>query len=466
VTATPPLGTLGALTWYFAEGWTGPGFDEYLTIQNPNPTDATVRITYFLSSGGPVEKTVTVAGSSRYTVTVHETQDGVGRNDGLGWPVSAKVESTNDVGIIVERPMYFRYSGDPALGTVDGGHNVLGVQSPRQTWLFAEGWTGPGFDQYLTIMNPWTEDAPVTITYFLNGSQTQVERRITVRAASRYTVTVHDLREGVGRDQEVSARVETSLAGGVVVERPMYFRYVGSLGGVPGGHNVMGAAAARTTWFFPDGITDAGYDEYLTIMNGTATAANVRLTYYVVGESTPRVKTITVAANSRDTVVVHDSAEGVGRGVHHGTMLESTNGVPLVVERPLYFRHNGSAGVVPGGDTVMGVDVARQRFFFAEGYTGPGFDEYLVILNPAATTANVQITYVRSSGPPIVKTLTVPGASRVTVAVHDTSQGVGRDQAVSALVESTNGVGIVVERPIFFDYHGTLGGHTIVGWSP
>jgi hypothetical protein len=34
-----------ARTWYFAEGYTGPGFDEHLTIQNPNGGPATVDIT-------------------------------------------------------------------------------------------------------------------------------------------------------------------------------------------------------------------------------------------------------------------------------------------------------------------------------------------------------------------------------------------------------------------------------------
>ena len=48
--------------------------------------------------------------------------------------------------------MYFTYNG-----AITGGHNVMGVQAPRQSWLFAEGYTGAGFDEYLTLLNPNSE---------------------------------------------------------------------------------------------------------------------------------------------------------------------------------------------------------------------------------------------------------------------------------------------------------------------
>ena len=205
----PPPGTVGATTWYFAEGYTATGFDEYLTIQNPNATAAQIAITYFLNGAPTVTKNINVPANSRYTVAVHEPAEGVGRNGGAGWQVSAKLVVTNGIGVVVERPMYFTY-----LGAITGGHNVLGATAPRQTWLFAEGYTGTGFDEYLTIQNPNPAAAPVKITYFLGGGQAPVVKDINVPANSRYTVTVHDAAEGVGRNQEVSAKVETTLAGG------------------------------------------------------------------------------------------------------------------------------------------------------------------------------------------------------------------------------------------------------------
>jgi hypothetical protein len=458
--ATPPTPTtIGALAWYFAEGWTGPGFDEYLTIQNPNASAASVRITYYLTGSPPVVKTFSVAGNSRDTVTVHDDGRGVGRNGGKGWPVSAKVESINGVGIVVERPMYFRY------GTgIDGGHNVMGVQEPRQAWYFAEGWTGTGFDEYLTVMNPNDQEVPVTIDYFLDNAPS-IQKHTVVPRNSRYTVTVHGTSEGVGRDKAVSARVTTTHSGGIVVERPIYFQYVGSLGGVTGGHNVMGAAEPQAAWYFPDGNTTTGYDQYLTLMNTTNERSDVRLTYYT-GANPPPTRTIAVPANSRRTVNVHEATDGVGRGLRLGTKVETTNGVSLVVERPLYFRYHAT---VDGGHDIMGAPQPAPTWLFAEGYTGTGFDEELVILNPGAVPADVTITYYRGPGKgPLTRQLTVGAYSRRAVQVHDLSLGVGRDEAVSAKVESTN-VDIVVERPMYFRYVAAFtanGGHTVMGYVP
>ncbi len=115
----------------------------------------------------------------------------------------------------------------------------------------------------------------------------------------------------------------------------------------------------------------------------------------------------------------------------------------------------------------MGAGTPRQVWYFAEGYTGAGFDEYLTIQNPTSSPASLTITYYLADGTTPTRTLTVAPTSRATVAVHEAAQGVGRGQAVSAKVESTNGVGIVVERPMYFTYgNGITGGHTVMGYAP
>jgi hypothetical protein len=62
---------------------------------------------------------------------------------------------------------------------------------------------------------------------------------VVVAPTSRATLAVHDTTAGgVGRNKEVAARVTTTAAGGIVVERVMYFRY-GS--GITGGTATLGA---------------------------------------------------------------------------------------------------------------------------------------------------------------------------------------------------------------------------------
>ena len=70
--ATPPAATQGAPTWYFAEGYTGPGFDEYLVVFNPNPMVAAVTITYYLGTGATATRALAVAAGARATVAVHD----------------------------------------------------------------------------------------------------------------------------------------------------------------------------------------------------------------------------------------------------------------------------------------------------------------------------------------------------------------------------------------------------------
>jgi hypothetical protein len=306
-----------------------------------------VRITYYLGSGAPVVKELTVPASRRATVAVHESELGVGR----GQAVSAKVEVTNGVGIVAERPIYFRYRGSTL--SVDGGHNALGAVEPQPTWYFAEGYTAPEFDEYLTIMNPSNSDASVRITYYLKTSG-PVVKTLTAPANRRTTVAVHASALGVGRGQDVSAKVESTNGVGLVVERPMYFYYLGIVGE---GHNALGATAPRTIWLFAEGYTGPGFDEYLTIQNPSASAASVRLTYYLASGG-PIVKTITAPANARTTVFVNDSASGAGASQIVSTKVESTNGVGLVVERPMYFLYDIAYGArsyrIGGAHNVMG----------------------------------------------------------------------------------------------------------------
>jgi hypothetical protein len=216
-------------TWYFAEGYTGAGFDEYLTILNPNDGPAAVTLTYYLSDSAPRTKSLTVQGRTRATVAVHEASLGVGRDH----EAAVVATTTHPGGIVVERPIYFTYGQG-----VDGGHNALGASETDLLWYFAEGYTGAGFDAYLALLNPNAGPAGVLITfYFADGSTT--DRAVTVPGAARATVAVHDATAGVGRRREVAARVVTTNPGGIVVERPTYFTYGA---GVTGGHTVVGYA--------------------------------------------------------------------------------------------------------------------------------------------------------------------------------------------------------------------------------
>jgi hypothetical protein len=101
-------------TFYFAEGYTGEGFEEWLCIQNPGVAPVNVIITYYPEGGeAPITKVAPpIAAYSRYTVYVNEYA-------GTGLSISA--EAGSDQPVIVERPMYFNFQGKWT-----GGHDVVG----------------------------------------------------------------------------------------------------------------------------------------------------------------------------------------------------------------------------------------------------------------------------------------------------------------------------------------------------
>ncbi|MBU4489029.1 MAG: hypothetical protein KKE79_00150, partial [Actinobacteria bacterium] len=60
-------------TWYFAEGTTREGFEEWLTLQNPGAQEATTTITYMFSDGTTQEQMVKLPPNSRTTVGVNQS---------------------------------------------------------------------------------------------------------------------------------------------------------------------------------------------------------------------------------------------------------------------------------------------------------------------------------------------------------------------------------------------------------
>ncbi|MEJ5186312.1 MAG: hypothetical protein WHT46_04460 [Candidatus Geothermincolales bacterium] len=117
---------VGALRWYFAEGYTGPGFEEWILIFNP-PKEiggsgrvAMVRLGYYGNNGLLTHSYVQLEPGCRATVNVNEELSKVNYKG----DVSIVVLSTeNNAPIICERAMYYNYKG-----IITGGSQVLGYQ--------------------------------------------------------------------------------------------------------------------------------------------------------------------------------------------------------------------------------------------------------------------------------------------------------------------------------------------------
>jgi hypothetical protein len=427
------IGASGASkTWYFAEGTTRPGFEEWLCIANTNQQAVNAVLNYMLTDGQSIVKTYQLPPTSRTTVDVRKDVP-------AGVDVSVAVSA--DLPVVAERPMYFRYNG-----TVTGGHDVVGATEARQSWYFAEGTCRPGFDSYLCVQNPGP-GTKVTITYMLGDGTTRT-RTDEVPAYSRRTYPAAETL-GTGDDpaHDFSCSVVAEAGSAIIVERPMYFTYKGVW---TGGHDVLGAAAPAADFYFAEGTCRPGFDPYLCIQNPGAEGAHVKVSY-MLGNGGLKERELDVKPNSRSTLLV---ADDLGRGddaAHDfSCRVSCTNGQTIVAERPMYFAYKGAW---TGGHDVVGAGAPSSSFFFAEGTCRPGFDPYICIQNPGATAAEVSILYLLGDGNNKQQKLSVPAGSRSTIPVKNTL-GEANDAAhdFSCSVDALGGAAIVCERPMYFSY--------------
>jgi len=435
--------TTTAKTWYFAEGYTGPGFTEYITVLNPGTNPASLTLKFQTQEKGELVKTgLTVGPNSRATISANDLLGG-------GYQTSLQLESSQPV--VAERPMYFNYSG---MGNWDwtGGSCVMGAAQLAKEYYFAEGCTRPGFEEWLTIQNPGASAITVSATFQLGAGQGDpVIKSYNVPAQSRITLYVPT---EAGADKDVS--VHLTSASGFLAERPMYFSYAYGGADWNGGHCVIGAPATSTDWFFAEGATIPGFHEWLCLQNPNGLGSTIQVDYYVQGQGALAPKTVTVPANSRVTLFVNDNA---GANLQLSTHIKVTSGPGIIAERPMYFDY---AGAWTGGSCALGATTPAVTFYFAEGTCRPNFDTYFTLQNPGGTDAAVTLSYLKGDGTTASQAVTVPRSSRVTLNVR-TLLATGDDVAhdFSTLVTCTNGQPIVVERPMYFSYGGILPGFVV-----
>ena len=142
----------------------------------------------------------------------------------------------------------------------------------------------------------------------------------------------------------------------------------------------------------------------------------------------------------------------------------------------MYFGYNhvgnGRTTTANGGTDVIGQvgPAAATSYSFAEGYTNLGYDEWLTIQNPTATTETVTVTAVNAMGTVYTFAVQVVAHSRYTVDMvatviqhmyHSTDGYKGYEISLAA---QSSGGAFVVERPMYWNASGTQGGSDVIGY--
>jgi hypothetical protein len=225
---------------------------------------------------------------------------------------------------------------------------------PALTRYFAEGSNNTFFETTIDLMNPGTQNANVLLR-FLKSDGTVVPFPVSV-PAQRHVTVVTTAVDGL-QNADFSTAVETDQL--VVAERTMVWtpseRY--------GSHSETAAKAPATQWFLAEGATHGIFSLFYLLANPSDAAANVEITYLLPGGQEPIVLDYPVAPHSRRTIPVNNEPGLSATDV--SAAIRSTNGVPIIVERAMYFSKPGQP--FAGGHDSAGVPQPANHWFFAEG---------------------------------------------------------------------------------------------------
>jgi YD repeat-containing protein len=328
-----------ALRWYLAEGSTRASFDLYYLLQNPSlEQDAEVTVTYLLPEGhDPIVEHHVVPSNGRYNIYVDD-RPGLASTD-----VSAVLEVTNGVPVLVERAMYV---SDHAR-LFDSGHDAAAVTTPATSWFLAEGATLGTFDTFILIANPNPWPVTARVTYLLEDGRS-FSRPIALRETSRETIWVNyetfpedpapQPMANVGFSTVVES-LDPTLP--IIVERSMWW----PLGAWVEGHDSAGATSSGTTWVLADGEEGGPrhVSTWVLIANASPWEGQAKVTL-LYEDGTTESRLFSLAPSSRRTVsgaVFDRSADRRFAVVVESLADPGSAPAQVVVERAMYSDANG-----------------------------------------------------------------------------------------------------------------------------
>ncbi len=328
---------------------------------------------------------------------------------------------------------------------------ALKLQDPKFRRKIAEGVAAginrylvdPGrFEEYVLVMNPdESQTAQVEFT-FMNETGRESTEEIEVAPGSRATLRVDDCEPNT----DVSTLVTCVNGVPIVAERVVYFDFARGVGG----HDGPGVTEPSTDWYLAEGSTDWGFSTFVLIQNPLEVENEATLRFMRSDGGNIEYKR-TLGARSRFTL---DCATVPGLEKADFSVKVAAES-PVIVERAMYFRdHDGKSG----GHDSPGVTAPANRWYLAEGYTGKGFDTFVLIQNPSPSSASARVDYMLPGGRVLSTNEEIAPRSRRTLHL-DEIEGL---ESTDVSVDVESAVPLVVERSMYFDYFGIREGNNSI----
>jgi glucose/arabinose dehydrogenase len=339
--------------------------------------------------------------------------------------------------------------GDGIANNVELAQGTHPNAAPALARYFAEGASSTFFGTSLALANPGTSPARVLLRFLKEGGAV-VTRPVTVPAKRRLTIDAGQLALTAGAS--FSTIVETSAE--IIVERTMRWDQTGY-----GAHTEKAVSGPSSTWYFAEG-SQGFFFTFLLLTNPTNAVNRAQVRWLVEGGS-PVVQTWDIQPFARLTISPGSYVELQDRSFGIEVTFQTA---PGIAERAMYF------GAPPdtlwkGGHESAGATAPALEWFLAEGATGPFFETFVLVSNPGASAADIEMTFFTSAGQTVTRTKSVPANSRLTVNLEAEGATELANAAVATRVRSTNSVPVVVERaqywpfspPEWYEAHNSFG---------
>ena len=414
---------------YFAEGLNHPDVVTMLAIANSGPATTRVRISFFRQNAAAVTHDVTLAGRTRLSLDT-KTIPGLA-NAAFGIEVEANER------VAVDRTMSWNFGGQ--------GSTMERAVEASTSWYFAEGATTGGFSLFYLLTNPQPVAASATI-HFLPQVGAPVDLAVVVPAFARITIPVNTAVPSLA-SADLGAIVTADRP--IVAERSMYLTRDGQtwIAGTAG----TGLTQPATRLYFAEGASGDFFDAWLLLSNPGSVDATVTLRY-VADNGTDATTTHTVPAGRRLTVRVPDDVPALYAS-SFATTVTSTNGVPVVAERAMWWQTR--EGAWSEGHVGIALETPGVEWATADGLAAAdgSSDSFVLIANTSAQAGTVKLTALFQDGTaPVERTRAIAATNRITVRVRDVfPEAVGK--RFSIVVESVGSapVPLVVDHSIYWN---------------
>lgn len=333
------------------------------------------------------------------------------------------------------------------------------VSTAATTTYFADGYTGTvssngkaTFTVKLYLYNPSNATSSVTTGYAVLDPSSNARTLYSVTDSVPAGATlVRSVNTDVGNNKQVSAMVKAS--GGIVAEEVI--TRVGADGSALDAASTLGSSHLSTNWYFAEGYTGESLQEYITLYNPSATAANAEIKYMPTVGNAPLAQSVSVPANGQVTVNVRAQYNLLSPAGSKSIGAQVTSDQAIAVDRAMYWGDGDGSGKY-GYSLGSGISTPAATQYFAFLPTSDGSQSFVTVLNPSGSSSIVTLNLLSQSGSTVKSvSASVNANARYTFVVPSIIAGAG---AISGGLVSSQ-TPVIAEAGIYFGGSPNIGRH-------